>query len=264
MKEKKETLKNRRENPLYTPAFTNHGNGKLLDYDNPETGECFRYAQINVRAIEDCPFRSKGCEAVCYACKGNHCFPSVKDSRQKSYMETRRDDYPEAMIYTIRTEKMSARYKDSTMLVRVHESGDFYSVQYLRKNLKIWQAFSPVDRVEFKFYTKSFPFFLMLTKEEKETLRELIRTGIVVINLSVDDTTSKEQWKAYHKMREEFPLCNTYYFTEHVENVEHDSVCDCMNCAKCGQCNTSTGKVIVVKIHSASRSDMETYRANIK
>lgn len=261
---KRETLKSKRNNPLYNRAFIPHGNGKLLDYDNDETGEKIRYAQINTRPIKDCPFRSAGCEAVCYACKGNHNFPSVKQSRETAYAETRRADYTESIVYTIKTEKESARYKDVTMYVRTHESGDFYSMQYLRKSLRAWEQFTPADAVQFKFYTKSFPFFLMLTEEEKNTLRRLMESGIVVIMLSVDDTTTPEQWKAYDEMRKQFPLCNTYACTEFPERMKYDHLCDCANCAKCGKCNKATGIVIVVKIHSASNADMEVYRANIK
>ena len=261
---KKETLKSRRESPLYNRAFAPYGNGKLLDYDNPETGEKIRYAQINTRPIKDCPFRSKGCEAVCYACKGNHCFPSVKKSRSVSYEETRRADYTESITYTIRTEKTSARYRDAVMFIRTHEAGDFYSLQYLRKSLYAWNNFTPDDDVQFKFYTKSFPFFLMLTEDEKSILRRLMETGIVTIMLSVDDTTSPEQWEAYHKMREEFPLCNTYHCTEHPEKIKYDHLCECSNCGKCGKCNKATGLYIVVIIHSASKADMKVYRENVR
>ena len=78
-------MKMTKSNPLFTSALVPKGNGKLLDFDNLETGENFRYAQFNTRAILDCPFRSKGCEAVCYATKGNHQFPHVKESRSRSY-----------------------------------------------------------------------------------------------------------------------------------------------------------------------------------
>ena len=257
------TLKSMRENALYTSALILHGNGKLLDYTNDD-GVSFRYAQVNTRAIIDCPFRSKGCERVCYATKGNHNFSDVKASRVRSYEETRRADFADALAYTIRTEKQSKRYANAVMIVRTHESGDFYSLQYLRKSLQAWATFTPDDGVMFVFYTKSFPFFLKLTEEEKRTLNTLLSSGVVAMNLSMDDTTSPEQKRAYLEMISTFPKANTYYCTEHVESVEHDDVCDCANCAKCGTCNKATGKKTVVKIHSASKADMEEYRANIK
>lgn len=260
----RESLKSMRENALYTSALILHGNGKLKDFDNPETGESFRYAQLNTRAIKDCPFRSEGCEAVCYATKGNHVFPSVQESRERSYQETLRPDFAEALTYTIRVEKKSRRYANAVMLIRVHESGDFYSLQYLRKSLRAWATFRPDDGVQFVFYTKSFRFFLMLTDEEKETLNRLLNVGVVVMNLSMDDTTTAEQKMAYLNMILSFPKANTYYCTEYVESVKHDNVCDCADCAKCGTCNKGTGKTTVVKIHSASEADMKVYRASVK
>jgi hypothetical protein len=261
-KGKKVSLKERRENALYNNGFIWHGNNKLLDFDDVENGISFRYAQFNTRAVTDCPFRSAGCEAICYATKGNHVFPSVKESREKSFIESKREDFTESAVFAIRTEKESGRYKKAIMLVRIHESGDYYSVQYLRKWLRVWAEFKPADGVRFVFYTKSFPFFLMLNEQEKAILNGLLSSGIVAMNLSVDDTTSAEQWKAYVEMRKAFPLANTYAVTEHT--TEEDDVCDCANCAKCGACNNARGGRKVVVIHSASADDIKTYRANKK
>ena len=254
-------MKMTKTNPLFTSAMIPHGNGKLLDFDDLENGISFRYAQFNTRAILDCPFRSSGCEAVCYATKGNHQYPSVKDSRSRSYEESKREDFPLRMEYTIRYHLQSKRYKGSVMILRIHESGDFYSVQYLRKWVKIWRSME-AEPVRFVFYTKSFRFFLMLNEEEKETIRKLMKSGQLSINLSLDDTTSKDQKISYLEMISTFPLANTYTCTEDPGSVQHDNVCDCANCAKCGACNTAKGKVTVVKIHSASKADMEEYRKN--
>lgn len=261
---KKRTLKALRSAPLYTSALLKHGNGKLIDYEDVINGVVYKYAQVNTRAIDDCPFRSAGCEKVCYATKGNHNMPSVKTSRERSYKETKRDDFARAMIYTINVEKRSKRYNNAVMVVRIHESGDFYSVQYLRKWLQVWKYFKNNGGVIFVFYTKSFRFFNMLTKAEKKALRKLQQIGRVAISASLDDTTTTEQLKAYWEMKKALPLTNMYYCTENVEKVKHDNVCDCANCAKCGICNKATGKDTVVKIHSASKNDMKKYRENIR
>lgn len=246
-------------NPLFSPALIPHGNGKLLDYDNPETGERFRYAQFNTRAITDCPFRSVGCESVCYATKGNHQFPSVKESRSRSHEESKRDDFPLRMEYTIRYHLNTKRYKGTVMVLRIHESGDYYSVQYLKKWIKIWKDLE-AEPVLFVFYTKSFPFFLMLTNEEKNIIRSMMKSGRLAMNLSIDDTTTKEQMSAYLQMVADFPLANTYRVTEKV--TTSDDKCDCADCAKCGACNKARGKEKVVEIHSASNADIEKYREN--
>ena len=254
------TLKEQRTNELYNGGFIWSGNNKLLDYDNPETGVAYRYAQFNTRPITDCPFRTAGCTAVCYATKGNHVFPSVKASRERSYMETRRTDFAESIAYTIRTEKQSGRYRNAVMIVRIHESGDFYSVQYLRAWVRAWAELEHDDGVRFVFYTKSFPFFLKLTAEEQSVINRAMFNGQLSMNLSVDDTTTAEQWKAYVEMRKAFPLANTYAVTEHT--TAEDDVCDCANCAKCGACNKAQGGRKVVVIHSASNADLKVYRAN--
>ena len=259
----RETLKSKRENVLYCNGFIWDGNGKLLDYTDDD-GVNYHYAQYNTRPVIDCPFRSAGCEKVCYATKGNHVFPSVKESRGKSYMETKRADFGYAVAYTIKTEKESKRYKNAVMIVRIHESGDFYSLQYLKKWVMAWKELETLDGVLFVFYTKSFPFFLMLDDVEIDLINRMIDGGKMAINLSVDDTTTDEQWRALFELKKRIPKANIYRCAENVENVEHDNVCDCANCAKCGTCNHGTGKTTVVKIHSASENDMKAYRANIK
>ena len=255
---KKTTMKEKRASALYTSALILHGNGKLLDYVD-ENGNAFKYAQVNTRAIIDCPFRSAGCEIVCYATKGNHVFPDVKASRERSYNETRRTDFADAMIYTIETEKDSKRYSNATMLIRIHESGDFYSVQYLKKWVKIWAHFDGNNTINFIFYTKSFVFFTMLSEQEKDVIRKGQQDGRIAISASLDDTTTQEQIEAYLCMKKDFPLTNTYYCTENVKTVTYDNLCDCANCAKCGTCNKATGKRTVVAIHSASNDDMKEY-----
>lgn len=256
----KATLKEQRTNEMYLNSLLLHGNGKLLDYEDIESCISYRYAQFNTRAIKDCPFASEGCKAVCYATKGNHVFKSVKESRERSHNDSKRDNFSECMIYTIATEKQSKRYKDAVMLIRIHESGDFYSVQYLRKWLKVWKAYKNDMSVQFKLYTKSFPFFLMLTEEEKELINSMLETSQLSINLSLDDTTTTEQFNNYMEMRKVFPKANTYYATEDPNKVKHNNVCDCANCAKCGICNHATGDTTTVKIHSASNADMKKYR----
>lgn len=254
------TLKYSKKNPLFTASLIPHGNGKLLDFDNLETGEQFRYAQFNTRAIVDCPFRSKGCEAVCYATKGNHQFPSVKTSRENSYNVSKEENFADKMEYTINYHMQTKRYKGKIMIIRIHESGDFYSLQYLKKWVAIWERFCGKDNVHFVFYTKSFRFFLMLNENEKEIIRKMMKSGQLSINLSIDDTTTPEQISAYLQMKKEFPLSNTYRVTEKVSAT--DDKCDCANCAKCGACNKAQGKEKVVEIHSASNADIEVYNEN--
>lgn len=253
-------MKMTKNNPLFTASLLPHGNGKLLDFDDVESCISYRYAQFNTRAIDDCPFRSAGCEAVCYATKGNHQFPSVKDSRSRSYETSKQDDFPLRIDYTVRYHMNTKRYKGNVMIIRIHESGDFYSIQYLRKWVKAWKSLEGMENVLFVFYTKSFPFFLKLTEEEKNFIRRMMKAGRIAMNLSIDDTTSQEQMVNYLRMIAEYPLANTYRVTEKV--TADDDKCDCENCAKCGACNKAQGKQKVVEIHSAGEEEKKIYRKN--
>ena len=118
------SIKELRNNPLYTSALVLHGNNKLLDFDDDDNNISYRYAQVNTIPVKCCPFATEGCKAVCYATKGNHQFPSVKESREKAYKETLRKDFTEALCYTIKIEMNTKRYKGKVMIIS-------------RKNLKI-------------------------------------------------------------------------------------------------------------------------------
>ena len=258
---KKQSIKEQKENALFTPALIPSGNDKLKDFDNMETGERFRYAQVNTLARECCPWATEGCKAVCYATKGRHNCSNVKDSRTRSFEETKRADFAESLLYTMNVYKQTKRYAENIMLFRIHESGDFYNMEYLLKWTKIWRETEGDMNTRYVFYTKSFPLFLKLNDDDRALLNRMMEGGQLSMNLSVDDTTSPAQWKKYVAMRKAYPLANTYTCTEDPDSVEHDNICDCADCAKCGGCNTAKGKTNVVKIHSASKKDMEKYRA---
>lgn len=256
------TMKQKRESKLYLKSVILKGNGKLKDFDNPETGEKFRYMQFSTQAIKDCPFASDGCKAICYATKGNHQFPSVKLSRERAKADSLKDDFAECVIYTVETESESGKYKGTHILFRLHESGDFYSLAYLKKWIKVFAHFLQDSDVliTFVFYSKSFPLFLLLSEDEKRIFNACLEKGIVSMQVSLDDTTTAEQLISAAKLVKEFPLVNSYRCSESVEGVADDDICDCADCAKCSKCNHADGRNTVVKIHSASEDDMKTYR----
>lgn len=254
------TIKKEMESKLFTGSVIPHGNGKLLDYDNEETSEKIRYAQFNLPAITTCPYASAGCKAVCYATKGHHCFPSVMESREKALAVSKREDFSAVIVHTVETLQKTRRYNGNTMQFRLHESGDFYNLEYLRKWVKAWKTLTKNDGVKFVFYTKSFKFFLELNDDEKEIINRMMASGQLAINLSIDDTSTKKQLIRYLEMLSVYPLANTYRVT--AETKAEDDICDCANCAKCGACNRATAGHKVVKIHSASNAEKEEYNRN--
>lgn len=262
--EKKITLKAMRSDSRYVNAIVLKGNNKLRDYDDTEKGISYRYAQFSTRALLDCPYKSIGCAIVCYATKGQHNAPSVKDNRERAKKATLKESFADDMIYTLETEFKSLRYMGNHMILRLHESGDFYSLEYLKKWIKVIEYFMSRNDFTICFYTKSFTFFNALEECEKEILRKAMERNIVAMSASLDDTTNANQLKEYFLLKKNFPLCNTYACTEDINTIQHDNVCDCADCAKCGHCTKSQGKTNVVKIHSASEKEMNNYRKHSK
>lgn len=95
-----------------------------------------------------CPF-AKDCIKYCYAQKGNYRYPSVQKGLNKRYELSKTNNFVPMMNATITLERPTH--------VRIHDSGDFYSVEYLNKWLEIAKQNKDVI---FYAYTKSIKFFI--------------------------------------------------------------------------------------------------------
>ena len=105
-----------------------------------------------------CPF-AKDCIKYCYAQKGNYTrFPKIGELMEQKYNISKQDNFVELMNTEIKRKKATH--------VRIHDSGDFYSIKYLNKWLQI--AKDNKDII-FYAYTKSIQFFkgLQLPKNLK-------------------------------------------------------------------------------------------------
>ena len=247
----KNTIKAMKECILYIVSFILKGNAKLTDYDDDETGVKYRYAQFNLRAKKTCPYRSKDCERFCYA-KRDERHTSVRNNRDASLEYSKRANFAECMIHTIKTAFMTKRYSDATMILRIHESGDFYSLEYLKKWLSVFGYFeNAAYSIIFCFYTKCFEYLLSMDETEKDMFKRVTESGLVSCSLSLDKSTTPEQIARAMKVKELFPAVNIYFAIpeKEVDTIEHDSVCECADCAKCGKCVHANGKTIACAIH---------------
>ena len=94
-----------------------------------------------------CPF-AKDCIKYCYAQKGNYKYPSVIKGLNNRYNLSQTDEFIPQMNATIVLERPTH--------VRIHDSGDFYSIKYLAK----WVSIAKQNKeVIFYAYTKSIKFF---------------------------------------------------------------------------------------------------------
>lgn len=252
VRERKDTIKARKAAAAYIKSFIEKGNHKLTDYNDIENGVNYRYAQFNLPAKTTCPYATTDCKKFCYARRDER-YTSVRENRVASLERSKTDSFAADMVYTIETAFKSKRYKDSTMILRIHESGDFYNARYLEKWIDVFNyfGFRSNKKIVFCFYTKCFEYLLNLDAGRRETFYELTRRGVISCSLSLDKSSTPEQVARAMKVKKLFPAVNIYFAIpeNEIETIAHDDTCDCADCAKCGKCVHANGKTIACAIH---------------
>ena len=115
-------------------------NARVLNFSLPA------YKTITGKTV--CPF-AKDCIKYCYAQKGNYRYPSVVKGLNNRYNLSQTEEFIPQMNATIILERPTH--------VRIHDSGDFYSPEYLNK----WVTIAKQNKdVIFYAYTKSIKFFV--------------------------------------------------------------------------------------------------------
>lgn len=114
---------------------------------------------FGIPAIKTCPFADK-CKAGCYATQGCYQFFSTKNAQENRLELTKNE---ELFINTVNADLIKLRKKGKKVVLRIHDSGDFYSKDYLATWLKI------IDQntdVVFYAYSKSVKFFIGVKKRK--------------------------------------------------------------------------------------------------
>jgi hypothetical protein len=107
-----------------------------------------RLYEFNLPAIDSCPF-AKDCLSYCYANKGTYLYKNVQDKYQANYKLTKDS---KTFINQVQSEIDSKKVE----AIRIHSSGDFYNLKYLKSWVKIAKN-NP--NIIFYGYTKSVPLF---------------------------------------------------------------------------------------------------------
>lgn len=211
------------------------GNSKLIP--NKDT----KFLIFNLPSKVTCPFATEHCKKFCYAVKSETMYPSVLPSRQKHLEESKQSDFVEKMVFTIESHLMRPSYKNAKkIVVRIHESGDFYNQTYADKWLRIAEHFKNNKKVVFMAYTKSICF---LANNVYSDNRKYIPSNMVVRFSVWDDTKDDYKWMAE---RWDFPTYSAV--DKFTKDIPSQNRCLCRDCAKCGKCWNKT-KNIVCEIH---------------
>lgn len=125
-------------------------NGKLKKTSKATGLRCFNFSIPAYKSISGkvtCPF-AKDCVKYCYAQKAFYKMPRNMQYQETRYNLTKRADFEQVMIREIVAKRAD--------VIRIHDSGDFYSIAYIKKWFNIAKE---LPEVRFYAYTKSIPLF---------------------------------------------------------------------------------------------------------
>jgi hypothetical protein len=211
-----------------------NGNRKLKNNDK------VRFAIWNLPAVSSCPFATEHCKKSCYALKAERIYPQTLPSRQKNYADSLRDDFTEKMITTIENALNSKKFNGKKMIFRIHESGDFYNLEYTEKWVNTCKRFENDNRVIFWAYTKSLIYFVNCGYGSENFPQNL------TVRSSIWDDTSPENIQLTVDYK--FPIYTALSDAEFKRKPDFFK-CACVDCGKCQACGKNAAKNIACKIH---------------
>lgn len=137
----------------------------LLSMGNTKIGKnLLRTASFGLEALKTCP-SAGACASSCFALSGNYLFKSVKDAQERRLQASYRTDFVDELCKELVKLRVGA--------VRVHDSGDYYTEEYLDKWIEIAKR-NP--SVIFYSYTKSINFF----KSDVNTWKKVLPDNLVI------------------------------------------------------------------------------------
>lgn len=201
--------------------YVSNGNKKL------KNNEKLQFLIWNIPAITTCPFATKECIKNCYAKKAEKQYLGCRSSREKNLQFSKSENFIHYMNEYIKEKEKRSKKE---ILFRIHESGDFYSKNYVEKWIKIAKL-NP--NVTFLAYTKSIEYF-----------KDLKLPDNFVLRFSVWKDTPLECLEIAKDMN--LPI---YMALEKHEDFSEYFKCRCRDCGTCKACYTNKVKRIACEIH---------------
>lgn len=100
----------------------------------------------------------------CYALQGAYAWSPVKAAYEWRLAKTLEPDFDKLMINAIAPKLKTAIRQQKQLVIRIHDSGDFYNAEYIGKWFEVMKYY---PTVKFYAYTKMVPLFQKLTKQGK-------------------------------------------------------------------------------------------------
>ena len=182
-------------------------------------------AIFNLPCVKTCK-KGLSCQKYCYAQKAERLYPQVKPCRENNLKETKKASFIDRVDTIIKRRKVR--------FFRIHEAGDFYSHEYIRR----WFAICLLNpSVKFYAYTKRDDLFTGKVLEYKPKNLTLI--------LSLDGI--KEDSKTVYDVPVGFDkVAITHKTLNNCNAIKGDNIKCMKNCFKCVSTKKET---IIFKKH---------------
>lgn len=191
------------------------GNKKLVS-----TSDC-RFIIWSIVPIITCPFATELCKHFCYANSSWKQYPNVRNAWSENLAESKSKYFANNMICELEKMLSLPSYKSAKRIViRIHESGDFYSQDYADKWLEIARHFEGSKKVHFMAYTKSVSYF-----ENRAIPKNL------TVRFSLWSDTKPSEYAKAKAMG--LPV---YTAVESFTNEPKKERCECVDCGHCRKC----------------------------
>ena len=194
---------------------------------------------FSIPAVMTCPGATAQCMHFCYARRDER-FSTTRASRLSNFIITLRPDFcallEKAIKETVYNKNGSIKkaFSGKKIIVRVHESGDFYNVEYMRSWFNVARRF---PNFTFFAYTKSFTILEKCIDEKPDNF---------TIRASIWSDTAKNDLYIIEKNNLPF-----YKALADIAGYSKKNICSCAGgCGGCGcKCSKAELKEIVTKIH---------------
>jgi hypothetical protein len=108
--------------------------------------------------LATCPNASQ-CATGCYARTGTYRFKNTVNAYETRLSLTQTEDFVPLLVADIHLKSLQSKSKGLQCIIRIHDSGDFYSKDYAKKWFAIMAHFENNPNVSFYAYTKMVSMF---------------------------------------------------------------------------------------------------------
>lgn len=191
-----------------------------------------------------CPFATEMCKLKCYAKKAEDLYPDCNPCRNRNWTFSRSAEFADWVIAYIEKKNAYNLKHNKKLVVRIHESGDFYNVKYFNKWMQVCKHFENVPNITFICYTKSLSY----------VINYINVNGALPSNLALRFSVWADTNPVHIALAEKYGIA--IYTADDEQNITEETypkydVCRCSDCATCGHCWSKEDKYhkIVCAIH---------------